>query len=240
MKKIYKNLITIFLIIIVLTLINRFEIIKTNRQIIKEMTSSTLEENLNAQITALNAEHTEYINYIQTCKTKIATALTNEGVETSDQILLEEMAENISNILQARTSDATATADNITEGKTAYVNGQLIRGTGADNESFFEQGQQESSTNVIKALSSYVGGGGNYTRVASITHDLSSYEGYENFEINKNIFVVTTEARMSDSNSQTSAKFIFATSYDNETGILTLAADGSYHIRMGYTIYLVM
>ena len=115
MKKIYKNLITIFLIIIVLTLINSFEVIKTNRQILKEMTSSTLEENLNAQITELNSEHTEYMNYIQTCKTKIATALTNEGVETSDQILLEEMAENISNILQARTSDATATADNITE-----------------------------------------------------------------------------------------------------------------------------
>ena len=38
------------------------------------------------------------------------------------------MAENISNVLQARTKDATATADNIAKGYTAYVNGKLITG----------------------------------------------------------------------------------------------------------------
>lgn len=36
---------------------------------------------------------------------------------------------------------ATATAANISSGKKAWVNGQLITGTGADNDAFYEQGR---------------------------------------------------------------------------------------------------
>ena len=135
-KKIVILLIVIDIIIIaeIYNFISKNTNIKKEKQIIKEMSSSAQETELNNQINTLNTEHTEYMNYIQTCKTSIATALTNEGVPTSNEATLEKMAEKISNVLQARTKDATATADNITEGKTAYVNGKLIIGTGADNE----------------------------------------------------------------------------------------------------------
>ena len=102
---------------------------------IKEMNESTQITDLNNQINALNTEHTDYMNYIQSCKIQIASALTNEGVATSDQAKLETMAENIGKIFTERTkldSDVAATADNITQGKQAYVNGELITGTGMD------------------------------------------------------------------------------------------------------------
>ena len=124
-------IITILILCMQLFLVKK-GIINSKRQIIKEMSESEQVTDLNNQINELNTSHTEYMNYIQTCKTQIATALENEGVTTSNDATLETMAENISKVLQERTKDATATADNITDGKTAYVNGQKIIGTGAD------------------------------------------------------------------------------------------------------------
>ena len=40
----------------------------------------------------------------------------------------------------ASQTEGTATADNITAGKTAWVNGNLITGNGADNEAYYENG----------------------------------------------------------------------------------------------------
>ena len=149
-----KKILIIILIIVTLVLtiqivLSKNKIINTSKKTIKEMSSTTQETELNNQINSLNAGHTEYINYIQTCKTKIATALTNEGVPTSDQATLETMAGSISNVLQERTKDATATAENITAGKTAYVNGQLITGNGADNNSYYQQGSESVTIDPI-------------------------------------------------------------------------------------------
>ena len=77
-----------------------------------------------------NSDNTSYdaIAKLIEFKKIIAQGITDEGVSTSSDSSAEEMVENIKKILQVRTSDATATPDNITEGKTAYVNGELITG----------------------------------------------------------------------------------------------------------------
>ena len=127
------------------------------KQIVKEMSESTQVTDLNNQINSLNTEHTEYMNYIQTCKTAIATALTNEGVETSDQETLETMADNISRVLQAKTKDVTATAEDIANGKTAYVNGELVIGNNNGGQSVLQLVTNGNTSAIIKNCDVYCG-----------------------------------------------------------------------------------
>lgn len=153
-KKLLIISLTIVIIILIMQLIlNKNRFINISDKMIKGMSSSVQETELNNQINSLNVEHTDYMNYIQSCKAKLANALTNEGVTTSNEATLETMAKSISKVLQARTSDATATADNITKGCTAYVNGQLITGTGADNNLFYNLGMSDSTSNLTLSFS---------------------------------------------------------------------------------------
>lgn len=64
------------------------------KQLIKEMT----ETEYDSQITELNKSHTNYAEYIETCKETIANAITDMGIETESTDTIDTMANNIRNI----------------------------------------------------------------------------------------------------------------------------------------------
>ena len=109
-------------------------VLNNEKQIIKEMTAGEYE----SKLTELNKSHEDYALQVQTNKQKIATAISNQKVATSEEATIDEIVENIGKILQVGTSDATATSEDIIKGKTAYVNGEVITGTVdfSENESF--------------------------------------------------------------------------------------------------------
>ncbi|MFR2534393.1 MAG: hypothetical protein ACLS95_04100 [Clostridia bacterium] len=78
-------------------------------------------------------------------KKKIAIAISNEGVTTQETDSEEVIVNNIGKILQERTKTATATADNLSSGTTAWVRGEQIIGNGTDVNNAYQRGYQEAN-----------------------------------------------------------------------------------------------
>ncbi len=147
----------------------------------------------------------------------IAQAITQEGVATTWEDSNVIFVENIGKILQERTKDATATADNITQGKTAYVNGELITGTGEDNKTQYEEGKKDST--AIKV--------GSCTGNGSI--NISSMSGYQNYTNSdfclKIVSAVCNFGLSGSARSVDDKKFYLSpsVSYNSSTGVITVA-----------------
>lgn len=80
----------------------------------------------------------------------------------------------------ASQTPGTASADNISAGKTAWVNGALVTGNGKDNNNSYEEGKNEAVPRIIKVSS--------FTDENTIDVNISSFENYSSFSTS-NFFI---------------------------------------------------
>ena len=157
-------------------------------------------------------------------KTAIANAIEEAGgVKPETTAETAVFADNIKGILKEVTKNATATADNISEGKTAWVNGELITGTGKDNETNYNDGSKNAKLKKVKI--------GSCTGTKTFT--ITDYSGWESFTVD-NFAIEIVDAHGSiwysgraDSGSVGSGTLKFSKTYDNTTGTLTVTASGN-------------
>lgn len=111
--------------------------------------------------------------------------------------------------INSDTKISAATADNLSLGTSAWVDGSLLIGTGADNKNYYEQNQ---SYHMVK-LTDIVSKG---------SVNVSSYPGYQNFTVDNFVFRNLTKGSMSDYSR--AAKY----EYNPNTGIFTFQHGGGW------------
>lgn len=117
--------------------------LKTQLNDVEEQISGVVEDvnanfdDVNTAINTLNTTTNELFQSVSNGKQKVATAITDKGVETASDATYDEMATNIGKITTSNdtdgnyvnTEDATATKKDILLGKTAYAQGEKLTGT---------------------------------------------------------------------------------------------------------------
>ena len=134
---------------------------------------------LNELYSSLETELSGEIGYDAIAKlTELKKAIA-DYIEEAGGIKPEYTAEtttfgdSIKGIVKEVTKNATATADNISEGKTAWINGELVTGNGADNDYYYQMGytaglSELENIDIVYTYHVHTGnstnGGGCYTK----------------------------------------------------------------------------
>ena len=89
--------------------------------------------------------------------TEFKTAIANYieeagGIKPEISAETSVFGDSIKGIVKEVTKDATSVADNISEGKTAWVDGVKVTGTGADNKAYYEQGKKDGKETILQKL----------------------------------------------------------------------------------------
>ena len=174
---------------------------KENTELAKveeEKALNEFHEQMNNELSSIPGSSYEAIAKLAEFKTAIANYIEKAGgVKPEASAETSIFGDSIKGIVKEVTKNATATADNISEGKTAWINGELITGNGADNKSHYDQAKSDISI----TLSNLVVYGYEYHNASSNNHGTAYGKGScsSKFELDLSNFSTITIGTVSNS-----------------------------------------